>query len=96
MPTINKKLAEELIEKCKKQKKPKIYCVVRYQNRTKGDSEKGTYSDYAVCYKLEHYQAIMRSDFIGGVDVLWASKRFKADAQKQEQVELLSEALSFV
>ncbi|MCH7759013.1 hypothetical protein IID20_01515, partial [Patescibacteria group bacterium] len=76
MPTISKDLAEREIERIKKQKRPKVYCIVRYQNRLKGDSEKMTYSDYSICYNRVHYNALLQSDFVGGIDILWSSKRF--------------------
>jgi len=82
MSTINKKLAEAEIERLKGQKKPKVYCIVRYQNRLKGDSEKGIYSDYSICYKSRDYKALMQSDFVGGIDVLWNSEKFKEDKKK--------------
>ena len=81
MPTISKKLAEEEIENLKNQKKPKVYCIVNYQNRTKGDSENMTYPDYSICYNKRHYDAIMNSDFVGGIDILWSSERFKSDIE---------------
>lgn len=92
MPTISKDLAEREIARLKNQKRPKVYCIVRYQNRFNDDSENMTYSDYAVCYKREHYDALMQSDFVGGIDVLLASERFKKDERKTEQDELWDEA----
>ncbi|VVB83414.1 Uncharacterised protein [uncultured archaeon] len=79
MPTIDKALAEAEIERVKKQKKPKVYCIVRYQNRLNGDSEKGIYSDYSICYNLRDYEALVKSDFVGGIDILWSSEKFKQD-----------------
>ncbi|MDO8557968.1 MAG: hypothetical protein Q7S09_02110 [bacterium] len=87
MPTISKDLAEREIVRLKKQKRPKVYCIVRYQNRLKGDGEKIMYSDYAICYKREHYDSLMRSGFIGGIDVLWASEKFKTENRSEEMDE---------
>lgn len=92
MPTISKDLAEKEAARLKKQKRPKVFCIVRYQNRLRGDSEKMTYSDYAICYKREHYDALMQSNFVGGIDILWASERFKAAEKKAEQDEVWDEA----
>ena len=94
MPTISKDLAEREIARLKKQKHPKVYCIVRYQNRLKGDSEKMTYSDYAICYKRAHYDTLMQSDIVGGIDVLWSSERFKTDEKKAEYDELQNEAVA--
>ena len=91
MPTISKTLAEREIKRLKKQKKPKAYCIVRYQNRLKGDSKKASYSDYAICYKPSHYQALMESNFVGGIDILWASERFVKDQQDQLDEDVLAE-----
>jgi len=90
MSTINKKLAEAEIERLKEQKKPKVYCIVRYQNRLSGDSEKGTYSDYSICYNRNHYDALMQSDFVGGIDILWSSEKFKEDEKKLKEEDNLS------
>jgi len=96
MPTIDKVLAEKEIARLKTQKNPKVYCVVRYQDRLRGDSEKMTYSGYSICNKRAHYEALMRSNNVGGVDVLWASERFTADAKKQEDDEDWKEAASYI
>jgi len=84
MFSVNKDIAEREIARLKCQKRPQVYCVVRYQNRLNGDSEKYRYSGYAICYKPKHYQALMQSNFVGGIDVLWFSERFKFDEARQE------------
>ena len=84
MPSVSKKIAEQEIEKLNRQKQPKVYCVVRYQNRMNGDDVRGSYSCYCICYKRKHYQALMRSPVIGGVDIIWSSKKFKDDIQESE------------
>lgn len=73
MPTISKQIAEQLIERCKKQKRPKIYCVVRYCN-TFFNKE-----DYSVCYRPYHYDGLFQSPAISGIEVLWKSERFQKD-----------------
>ncbi len=73
MPTVSREIAERLIEKCKTQKKPKIYCIVRYQNRI-FDKD-----DWAVCYRPYHYDGLLQSPAVGGIDVLWGSERFRKD-----------------
>jgi hypothetical protein len=85
MPTIDKKFAEELLEKVKVQKKPKVYAILNYQNRLNGDSEKMTYSGYAVCYNKKHYDSIFNSPVIGGIDILWESEKCKENRFSEDE-----------
>lgn len=71
MATINRELAEQLIEKLQKQTRPKTYCILRYQN-VMFDKE-----DYAYCNNEMQYQAVLSSPTVGEVKTLWASNRFR-------------------
>lgn len=66
MPTVSKQIAEELIERLKKQKRPKVYCVVSYQYE--GEKE-----NYVVCYGPRQYRRLRKCVIV--VRVLWESKR---------------------
>jgi hypothetical protein len=95
MATIDRALAEELIKgngKCKHGTAG--YVLVRYQNRTKYDIPRvDLYNpdaeincfDYAVFSTRRKYEEFLGSDTVGGVDILWASERFKRDEIKREQ-----------
>ncbi|HJZ06181.1 hypothetical protein A2634_01915 [Candidatus Amesbacteria bacterium RIFCSPHIGHO2_01_FULL_48_32] len=97
MATINRQLAEELVERNGRYKGDRMaYCVVRYQNRTKyGLSGVSLYDpdarincfDYAVFYRKGTYERFMVSDTVGGVDVLWGSKKFNGDEEKRRRGE---------
>ena len=71
MATISKNLADELIVELKKQKRPRVYCVVRYCNpifRKHG---------YAMLENEDQYRALLASMGTAPVKVLWTSPRFK-------------------
>ena len=73
MATIGKALAEELIARCKKRKRPKEYCIVRYRNRVFGKDDHAYFTDRA------QYEALLDGMAPGDVTVLWGSARFFAD-----------------
>ena len=97
MSTINRELADELLKGDGKSKHGTAgYCLVRYQNRTKYDipgvdlydpEAKVNCFDYAIFSNRRKYEEFMNSDTIGGVDVLWASNRFKKDEEARIRVE---------
>lgn len=105
MSTINKTLAQELVINEGRHKKDKIaYCVVRYQNRTKYDLPNvDLYDpeapincfDYAVFYDQARYLNFLEAETVGGVDILWGSRKFhKEDEEarlKEESDELTYE-----
>ena len=93
MTTVTREIAEGEIARFEKQKRPKAYCIVRYQNRRNGDSEQMTYSGYAICHTPAHYHALMENDNVGGVDILWSSARCKADLAQQDANELWRDAI---
>jgi len=101
MSTINKSLAQELISGNGKSKKGTAgYCLVRYQNRTKydlpgvdlynPDAEVNCF-DYAIFRSKKGYEKFLESDTVGGVDILWASKKCKEDQQTREMAEELAD-----
>lgn len=106
MATISRELADSLIAGNGKTKEGSAgYVLVRYQNRSKYDipgidlydpDAKLNVFDYAIFRSKKAYETFMESESIGGVDVLWASDKFKRDELKREQAEIESEFESFV
>lgn len=106
MATINKNLAQKLIAGNGKTKEGSAgYVLVRYQNRTKYDipgadlydpEAKINVFDYAVFKTEKAYLNFLESETVGGVDVLWASEKFKKDELRREEQEIESEFESFV
>lgn len=106
MSTISKDLAEELVKRNGKSKSGSAgYCLVRYQNRTKyhlpgvdlyNPESKVNCFDYAVFRKKSDYEIFLNSDTVGGVDVLWGSKKFHKDQQTREEKELLEESYALI
>lgn len=90
MPTLDKDLAERLITRVKTQKRPKIYCIVRYENRLLENT-----FNYAYCNSEASYQEVLNSCVVGNVDILWASKRFTKLRQKEQQELKGKEAASY-
>lgn len=106
MSTINILLANELVRGNGKSKFGSAgYCLVRYQNRTKydipnidlynPDTELNVF-DYAIFSNREKYEAFLESDTVGGVDVLWASEKFKKDEIERISIEEKKELLEDV
>ena len=97
MSTINRELAEELVRGDGKSKHGTAgYCLVRYQNRTKYDipgvdlydpNAKVNCFDYAIFSSRRKYEEFTNSDTVGGVDILWGSKRFKKDEEERIRTE---------
>lgn len=73
MATIDKETALSLIEKVKKQKRPRIYCITCYRNVM------FNIESYAVCYSNEEYARHFKSPAVGSVKILWSSEKFKKD-----------------
>ncbi len=106
MATISRELADRLLAGNGKTKEGSAgYVLVRYQNRNKYDvpgadlydpDAKINVFDYAIFRSKRAYEQFMESDSVGGVDVLWASEKFKKDELKREEAELESEFESFV
>lgn len=82
MATISREAAEKLAKGG-----GRFYAVVRYQNRIRIDEgadplnpdAENSGLDYAVCYKKRHYEALLNSPVVGGVDILRASKGYYND-----------------
>lgn len=103
MATINRALADKLVKGKGKSKEGSAgYVLVRYQNRTKydipgadmydPDAEVNVF-DYAVFNTKRAYEHFMESDMVGGVDILWASEKFKKDEVKRQEKELSAELM---
>jgi len=103
MSTINRTLADKLVEgngKCKEGSAG--YVLVRYQNRTKygpnvnciDPDAKINCFDYAIFANRRKYEEFMNADTVGGVDILWASERFKKDEKVWEEAEEAAELYS--
>jgi len=102
MATINRILAEKIVKgngKCKEGTAG--YVLVRYQNRIKYDisnvdlydpDAKVNCFDYAIFANERKYLQFLEDENIGGVDILWGSKKFYKDEQSREEKELLDEA----
>lgn len=74
MATIDKKLAEELLEKVKKQKRPIYLCIVKYWNTMCGKES------YAYCKGEAQFVAVVNSPVVSDVQILWRKQNPKADA----------------
>jgi len=87
MATVNKELARELVENDGVYEDDQIpYCVVMYQNKIKYgekiiyDPDKpGNCWDYAICYERRDYLALVDSPVVGGIEFLWADRKFVED-----------------
>ena len=105
MATINRQLADKLIQGNGKSKEGSAgYVLVRYQNRTKyGIPGVDLYNpnaevncfDYAVFSSKRKYEEFLKSETIGGVDILWGSQNFLIDEKKRKQEELWDEVKGF-
>lgn len=73
MATVSKEIAEQLIERCKKQKRPRYYCIVRYRNRM------FQRDNYAYLEDAVQWQTLLDSAAVGVVITLWASDKFRRD-----------------
>jgi hypothetical protein len=68
MATISREIAEQQIARCKKQKRPRMYCVAKYWNL-----EFQKYG-YSLCYTAREYEALLNSSAIGDITILWRNK----------------------
>lgn len=68
MATVSREIAEKQIAHCKKQKRPRIYCIARYLNLEFG------IVCYSLCYTARDYAALLNSSAVGNIEVLWRSQ----------------------
>ncbi len=73
MATVDKDIAEKLIEKCKKQKRPRVYCIASYENLT---FKKKCYS---ICYLRKNYNNLRWSSNTANIRILWESMKCNLD-----------------
>ncbi|MEK7638468.1 MAG: hypothetical protein AAB375_03535 [Patescibacteria group bacterium] len=71
MATISREIAEQQIARCKKQKRPRMYCIAKYWNL-----EFQKYG-YSLCYTAREYEALLNSSVVEGVTILWSSRSRK-------------------
>ena len=73
MSTVNKAIAEKEIERCKKSRQPRMYCIVSYVNTSNGELS------YKLCRRPINYVEMVTSPFVSRAILLWQSERMKRD-----------------
>lgn len=68
---VSKALARQIIREVKKQKRPKIYCVLKY--RVVG------HEYYVLCDNREEFEKI-RGSYV--IELIWSGKLFEKDVQE--------------
>lgn len=76
MATILKDDALAMVERCEKQTRPKVYCIIRYENLFTGD---WNYAYYAGPRAQIKFEEATESPAVGFVEVLFGSERFRRD-----------------
>lgn len=71
MPTIGEKLARRIIHEVRKQKRPRVYCVIEYFNPVFDKTS------HAYCDNEAEYEGLVRGLPASSVKLLWSSKRFR-------------------
>ena len=79
MATVNREIAEQIIERAKAQKRPKVYCVIEYENVVFNRT------NYAYFEDKDEYLSAIQGQGAGTVKVLWSSPRFEKDRWQQYQ-----------
>ncbi len=68
----------KLIDKLKKQKRPRVYCVAKYYSPI---DDKTCYS---ICNNRKDYQALRSKGAVADIEVLWRSHKFEIDNLKEK------------
>lgn len=68
MATVAKEIAEQQIAHCRKQKRPRMYCIARYWNSVFQQE------NYALCYTEGDYASLLNSSAVENIEILWRSQ----------------------